>query len=614
MRQARPFKPAPKNAAANRIRERYLHQLGLQRGAGAPLPLPHSNHVVVISGLPSLPEDRATTEHVMESHDFSISKNSQHTGATPPGSVGANSTGENDDGEMSGSGGSSAQDNNHPHDAAAASAPSPADAHSHSSKSPLSLSPIDSACRAGDSLTSMALLYPTALRKVPHPADPTPPPSNSDSNSITVPFSLSNPLSWRTMSLSKPATVLLDSAEYQRGNDQDSVSSAGTCTTAESSLTAAMVSRDWGNAPPATASAGMSTSSLQGSPASTTGVYFQCGRPHLLGSHIHVTKGGQCATSSLSHALNRFNIDSDCEASVASNSIVEDHLMDEDDASCDDTASLASHTSTLSSASHHNIARAAGGRKKIGKTQRLMDRAAAHDRILQRRSDRSQKMRASLVHSQRMGDRVSISGLSSAMTNNEAPPQRSESPGSTSSSQASIPLVHVQHGSGGSQATVSQVGAQETHLGGYNLGRTPTASNCTDLRRQLKDLGCTSEYLDSLPQGVHIVSAGGQGRPMQMAPLGFHPRLASRIPTPPFKLSAQGTMMPSNSETDQAGSAAPMSSSTEEVESGEVEDSTPPSLQHMTHDQAADYDSVMEVALTLSKLGGERAGPIPRFR
>jgi hypothetical protein len=78
----RKFKPAPKQASANRIRERYLHQLGLQRGAAIPNNNDqfdnHHHQVVVISGLPSLPEDRATNDdntrggHVLESHDFSL--------------------------------------------------------------------------------------------------------------------------------------------------------------------------------------------------------------------------------------------------------------------------------------------------------------------------------------------------------------------------------------------------------------------------------------------------------------------------------------------------------------------------------------------------------------
>jgi hypothetical protein len=91
-----PYKPAPKNStstAANRIRERYLHQLGLQRGAtgdvGAdPLSssqhhramLAQQNHVVVISGLPSLPEDRPSNPvTVMESHDYSTSRHTYHS-------------------------------------------------------------------------------------------------------------------------------------------------------------------------------------------------------------------------------------------------------------------------------------------------------------------------------------------------------------------------------------------------------------------------------------------------------------------------------------------------------------------------------------------------------
>ena len=583
----RPYKPAPKNknASANRIRERYLHQLGLQRG-GAPLISPHlsqtNQHVVVISGLPSLPEDRATTEHVMESHDFSISsKVSRHTRHTD--ASGGSSLGENDD-AMSDIG--SACYGTH---------------HSQCSKSTLSISPNR---EAGEAMTSMALAYPTALSKMPRPAEPTPPPINNN----TLPFSLSNPVSWRSTSLSKLATVLLDSA----GCDHDSVSSVGTSTTAETSLTGAMVTRDWG-AIPHIASAGVSVSSSQlgESPSSTPGVYFQCGHPRLLGSHVQVAQAssGQCATSSLAHALNRFNIDSDCEMSAASNSIMEDQIMDDDDASLDDTASrcsVASHTSAgsnksqLSSASHS--IRASGRRKKIGK-KAFMDRAAAHERILQIRNDRSHKMRANVVHSQRMNNQVSISGLSSAMA--QEGHQLSESPGSTTSSQASI-LMHVNHGSSSQATTPVHEKHPLHHSMGADLGRTPTASNCSDLRR-LKALGPPAEYINSLPPGVHLLSKGvmqpylpGPGVSRKSAPLGFHPQLASGLPRPSPNVNANMVII-NNSTPDQVSEP---SLAEADVETREME--------HVNHNPTV-YD-VMEVAMTLSKLGGARTGPVPRIR
>ncbi|KAL7539611.1 hypothetical protein ACHAXR_009441 [Thalassiosira sp. AJA248-18] len=657
----RPYKPAPKNASANRIRERYLHQLGLQRG-GAPLTAPHlsqSNHVVVISGLPSLPEDRATTttEHVMEAHDFSISsKVSRHSQYTGGQSVGddANSYGDMMD-DMSDSG----RKNN-------------TDAHSHCSKSTLSVSPNTSSREAGETLTSMALAYPTALG-VKKPITSSSPSAsnnyNNNGNHFAVP--------WRSNSLSKPAIVLLEESDHHRSGDHDSVSSAGTSTTAESSLTAAhnMLSRDWGTIPHNTTSAGVSVSSTQGgeSPASSTpGVYFQCGHPHLLGSHVHVaptigtggTAGLHCPTTSLTHALNRFNIDSDCEASVASNSMVEDHIMmDDDDAeSFDDTASrtsVTSHTSAgstksqRSSASHNVVVRVGGGgggssrmmKKKIGKTQRLMDRAVAHERILQIRSDRSQKMRANLVHSQRMSNThyniSNNSGLSLAMgAAHEGHHQLSGSPGSASSSQASassIPLLHVQHGS--SQAATAQE-KHPLHQSMGDLGRTPTASNCSDLRK-LKALGPPCQYL---PAGVHIstyyrhgvvpnnnsnlqggATTDGTTSRKMVAPLGFHPQLASRIPTPPPKVAAATGMMMmmgtnNSNTTEEQGAQAQGGSiskpSLAQVESREAENSTSssPSLQYMNHHNQATVDDVMEVAMTLSKLGSVRTGSVPRIR
>eukprot|EP00584_Thalassiosira_punctigera_P026414 CAMPEP_0172577426 /NCGR_PEP_ID=MMETSP1067-20121228/138225_1 /TAXON_ID=265564 ORGANISM="Thalassiosira punctigera, Strain Tpunct2005C2" /NCGR_SAMPLE_ID=MMETSP1067 /ASSEMBLY_ACC=CAM_ASM_000444 /LENGTH=618 /DNA_ID=CAMNT_0013370113 /DNA_START=1509 /DNA_END=3365 /DNA_ORIENTATION=+ len=617
----RPFKPAPKNASANRIRERYLHQLGLQRGVGAaPLAAPNpssNNHVVVISGLPSLPEDRATTEHVMESHDFSIAGHSQHTGGDTAGGGSVGSTGENNDSES---------DSGSNHGAANPNAPLqlpsyPQDVvHSQSSKGTLSQSPT---CAAGEHLTSMALAYPTALRKASRPVEAMPPPP---AHSNTVPFSL-----WRPggmASLSKPASVMLDSAgEYRHFNDGDSVSSAGTSTTAESSLTAtaAMVSRDWGAMPPP--SAAHTSPGLGESPASAPGVYFQCGHPRLIPGQPH------CASSSLANALNRFNIDSDCEASsVASGSIVEDHcqMMDEDDAvSLGDAshASYASHTSVgsasknLSSSvgsshSHLSQARAARAKKKIGKTQRLMDRAAAHERILQIRSDRSRCMRASVVHSQRMGNPNNASGLSSAMMGQgeEGAPQLSESPCSASSgSAASLPLVHVQHGKQGNNTGLNlpdlKCNAPHNSIGG--LGRTPTSSNCNSDLRRLKAMEGGASY-QFLPPGIHLSALQG---PTRMAPLMCHPRFATRIPTPP-PMPAAG-MLPSVLGGSSVSVSTKQQEESDTEECREPEGSTASELQHANHQ--ATIDDVMEVAMTLSRLGehaGDGSGghPVPRIR
>mmetsp|Transcript_16949 Transcript_16949/g.35645 ORF Transcript_16949/g.35645 Transcript_16949/m.35645 type:complete len:644 (+) Transcript_16949:337-2268(+) len=642
----RPFKPAPKNASANRIRERYLHQLGLQRGCAPLTAAPHhpsstnNNHVVVISGLPSLPEDRVTTmtegqHHVMESHDFSITSirggHSQHNE-----SVDANSQGDDEDMMESDDCGSSA------HGLAMPACNATCDAHSPCSKSTLSVSPNNVAgvgasndngnnnntasnressdTAAGQHLTSMALAYPTALRKVQRTtpcAVPTPPPVHNN----TLPFSL-----WRpNASLSKPASVLLDSSAF---NDVDSVSSAGTSTTAESSLTAtaAMVSRDWG----------AMSHTLGESPASAPGVHFQCGHPRLLGGNggvVASATSGQCAASgasSLAHALHRFNIDSDCEASsVASNSIVEDHylMIDyEDDVLSVDDVSVASHASHASYASHASVGSVPKSirasqqghcRKKIGKTQRLMDRAAAHERILQIRSDRSRNMRASVVHSQRMGGAAAaaLSSCVAATTRGASDAQRmplSESPCSASSgSAASQPLLHVQHGD------TSGVGSDRTVPHTCDLGRTPTASNCnSDLRKLKMMAGSPSLYLHTLPRGVHILSAPNGRHAVQRggcvaAPLMYHPQLVSRVPAPPPEVAAGALPDVLGAESDVVSSEPRTTVDAEAVsESRELEDAS--RLQHTNHQ--ATIDDVMEVAMTLSKLGERTCNPVARIR
>lgn len=665
-----------KMASANRIRERYLHQLGLQRGGGgAPAAQQQQQqHVVVISGLPSLPEDRATTnsyhdqQHVLESHDFSIvSRLSHHTHENTSGASSIV------DGEEDVGGGEENSWNGQ----------QPPQRTSSKTLYLPSISP--------NRLTSMALPCPMALKNMPlPPAKPTP--------SSTALSSLSH---WRnnSNSLSKSASVLLDSAEY------DSVCSVGTCTTAESSL---MLAKDWGahppHIPPSAPTLPSANSSLQGegshSPVSfTPGVYFQpttttmgrigsgssfCtsqGQQLLLSQHSRLGGVGAAAshcptTSSLAHALHRFNIDSDCEASLASNSIVEDHAaMDyEDHTHDDDTASRSSISSYISAGtnttggggsikSQHSHSKKNKVSKKVhhhhqsssrhANSSCTMDRASAHERILKVRNDHSKNMRANLAQSHRN----TAGNLSLVMAQGAAAGTTSGAGGDN------IPLVHHVHGSDRvrpnhplpTSSSSSNTFARDDKVC-YDLGRTPTASNCRSELHKLKELGlvmingveCTSSGIESssllLPMGVHISQdrsfypypptkgipmvgpphhrqqplqppAGGPSwTGVAARPLQVHPELVSRAPTPPPKL---GWM----SFPQQGGSSGPeelVSSTTasEEVKSRIDEDTTnddSASVQHTNHS----IEDVMEVAMTLSKLGGggvRNNGPIPRFR
>jgi hypothetical protein len=572
----RQYRPANKSASANRIRERYLHQLGLQRGSQPYVPHPleppyPNNHVVVISGLPSLPEERATTENtVLESHDFS---NAQHTTA---------SSCSGNDGESDASGSHRA----------------PGDS-THCSQ--ITTSPALSSTNSGETIgavpmTSLALSYPKALLRIPPP-----PPSAPEASSLNGGESISYKSSsapnnngfatWRSAaSLSKPAAFLLDS------NDHDSVASNVTSTTAESSLFSAMVSRDWGAVQNPGGGASVTSQggdSYASTPAVTPsqGVYFQCGHPRLLGNNSHGQQQRpqqqHCSTtSSLAHALNRFNIDSDCEASIASGSVVgcggnsilsEDEnntMMDEDD------ASITSHSSLVSTASSKSHLSFLGRKKKHGKAQRLIDRAVAHERILQIRNDQSQKTRANLIHSSRMGR-----------------------PQEASNQSASIPLMHVRHGASNQlheRATLSQ--SPSSSFGG-DLGRTPTASNCSALRK-LKGMNPPSHLFYpglkySMPSGVHVGEQvmpnplhNAQGTNVCNKPLRFHPLLATKTPPPPPPKQQDSSRSP---ETTQAAAAIT-------------------SMQHQ-HRRQASVEEVLEVAMALSNLGGCRNhGFVPRMR
>eukprot|EP00985_Skeletonema_marinoi_P010620 scaffold4966_cov135-Skeletonema_marinoi.AAC.5 len=663
----RKFKPAPKQASANRIRERYLHQLGLQRGAASSTSSSqqqhwddhhNNNHVVVISGLPSLPEDRATNDNVLESHDFS------HADGSYISCYG-------DEGSCSG--------NKQPSAAIAIGPPQhlyqpypPQGDSSHCSRSTLSTSPHTNNTHhlghmADENMTSMALACPHSLLKsnggshVNNNDTTNNTTTNNSSSSSALPFSLS----WGTSQLSRSAAVLLDeaggsspssSAPLRPNNDHDSVSSAATATTAESSFTATMVSRDWGASGGATnnivaiphhpPSGTASVSSMGDSVTSAPGVFFQPRGGGPSSSNYASTGPAHCvATSSLASALNRFNIDSDCEASVASNSIIDDPTMMMDDCHIDDSASCASHMSGGSSISiastttNNTKSRTATKKKKkkIGKNQRLLDRASAHERMMQMRNDRSQKLRATMVHSQR-ASHCSLGGLpmphqlGGGTTAVASSPARSCS-SSVVSQASSIPLMHVDH-----QATpmstpvaamcsigdsnnnmvmmmqsspyLSPVLPKRPSFGGSDLGRTPTASNCSQQHTKT-----------TLPAGVHYLQGANCG------PLNYHPQLVSKIymPPPPNVMALSpppaASSLPSWSNTDRRDDSQSNSSQVSEMETNLA--NVVSSMQHSTQEhvppsppsivkRAAESveDDVMEVAVTLSMLGGGRTTPI----
>ncbi|KAL7506071.1 hypothetical protein ACHAXN_006860 [Cyclotella atomus] len=543
------YRPAQRTGApsANRIRERYLHQLGLQRGSQPQGPLAAPTHQVVVIGLPSLPEERATnvpTNLQLESHDFS---NYQNTGDA------SHYTADSDMG-----------------DSKALSGDGESDSGSSNMRSRGHSPTICMGNELNVPITSLALSYPTALLK--------PPPEIAHA---TQSRGRGNPIA-RFFSMGGSS---IDDLKPQHVPDQGSVTSTATSTTAGSSFT--MVSRDWGSAanaePMGVESSTSSTSALQG-------VHYR----DNLRSRAHTTP--QCVTSSLAHALNRFNIDSDCEASIASGSIVgcgnsimtedEDHVMDEDD------TSVHSHTSFISMESHRsNVSSTPRLRgRKAGKAQRLMDRAAAHERILQIRSEQSQKTRASLVHLQRMGHQ-------------DLPETRSRS--NSTSSQNSLPLLHVQHGST-SQAQAASMGPPQPrspHAG--DLSRTPTVSNCSDLKK-LRDLqaptGLAYPGLNRfIPAGVHVSSQEGNSKPqsshmdvgMPGMPLLFHPQLASAIPPHAPHLAAADT--------------------TEDVQLSSI--SSISVHESLAHRRQSSVEDVLEVVEALSKLKGKGKGSmIPRVR
>jgi len=711
----RKFKPAPKQASANRIRERYLHQLGLQRGVAVSSSQQrqqhwddhHTNHVVVISGLPSLPEDRATNDNVLESHDFSHADGGSYI--------------THDEGSCSGGGPPQHLYQPYP----------PQGDSSHCSKSTLSTSPHNTnnnylgmdGKMADESMTSMALACPHTLLKSHQVHNGTTATATfTNSNSSALPFSLS----WggQSSQLSRSAAVLLDEAGggggqqlppppptgggavvpppplRSRSNTENSISSAATATTAESSFTATMVSRDWGSSgggatttttnvvafPQPTPSGTASVSSMGDSVTSAPvpGVFFQVQGSRVGNTNSYASTGpAHCvATSSLASALNRFNIDSDCEASIASNSIIDDPTNIIMDMTMDDSASCASHISggsSISITSNTNtksrpIAAASAKKKKkkkIGKNQRLLDRASAQERMIQMKrggnhdwSSVSQKLRASMVHSQRVGclgnglpmphqlggGGGTTPAAAGAGVVVPSSPARSCCSSSVASHASSLPLMHVDHqatpmstpvaamniistNNGGSdpnnmvmmsstaQLMSPPVLPKQPSFGGSDLGRTPTASNCSQQQHSTV----------TLPTGVYIGGANYCG------PLNYRPQLVSKIHMPPSSAAAPNHVVMGSSSPPPSSSLPSFSHASEMEAKLATNVVTVPSMQQhsTTHQDIPTFsspqppvvkraesvieDDVMEVAVTLSMLGATTTsngggGMIPRVR
>ncbi len=746
-----------KSASANRIRERYLHQLGLQRGNGfigaaGPGELEGGDQqVVVISGLPSLPEERATTDSTDIHRDVDNSNYSE--GLQEECREGENVEDQEESTSSANHGfhvGRSIGTVSHESHEPVSPLFTPSSTNNAPPPAPLS------------SITSLALSYPKALLKAPmgmsfrstsfqgqSPGNPAPTCTDNSSTSSTR-SNLSKPAA--TMLLQDPAASNTNSA------DHDSVSSNATSTTAESSFSA-MVSRDWAavrdgqqaetgsqgiyyqrmGAPP-TPSTRLITppsSSLQAChhlPQNGSQRHQSVGYGNL-NSHNHQYCSGNSSvsggTSTLTNALNRFNIDSDCEASVASrcgNSIMTEddyevehqdiNAMDDDDGlSCDGTtasrtsiASVHEHSVVLSSSLGSGIAKGNAGilsssigsnatnfthttnatantnasnsskrssrKKKIGKAQRLMDRAAAHERILQIRQDRSTKSRMHLLHNQRGIHINSSSSVSSVERLNtgltvKAEPELSSSLGSRCS-HASIPLLHVQHEPAApnkfdadvpalSPAAVTQALQYNSHHRLVSpsklhdpLGKTPTASNCTDYTKLA--MTAPPNHLNSMfypernaaPVGVHIAinsfrdaslslqstltnsganvsSSFQQSIEETVKPLQYHPRLASRIPTPPPRVAFQKNNEEVQPEETMSRFVNPTGHScgvyardVQGLPNKPVCSATPSAnnddTMECTEDQSL-VDDVFEVAMTLSKLGGScPRSAIPRLR
>lgn len=651
---------------------------------------------MVISGLPSLPEDRATNDNdaLLESHDFS-----QHADG------GSYITYD----EGSCSAGPPQQLYHQP------SYPPQGDS-SHCSRSTLSTSPhANLGMMADESMTSMALACPHSLlfksHQVHAPSAATTATNNNNSNSAL-------PFSWGTSSqLSRSAAVLLDEAGggggqqgqqlqpptpivpppplRSRSNTENSISSAATATTAESSFTATMVSRDWGSSGATTAGAATtnvgtfpqqptpnnsgtaSVSSMGDSVTSAPvpGVFFQTvvqqGRGGGGGNSSSYASTGPAhcvATSSLASALHRFNIDSDCEASIASNSITIDDptniLMDDschNNYTMDDSASCASWGSnSIASCNTKPIPAKKKKKKKIGKNQRLLDRASAQH---QERMMIQMKQQRAAASQQRVGSlgsgvglpmphqlgggggtttttpAVAASSAGGSVIVPNSPARSCSSSVASHASYSSLPLMHVDHqatpmstpvaamniigttnnninnnGSGDPNNMVITAShqlmsppvlpKQPPSFGGSDLGRTPTASNCSQQQQQ--------PPVVTLPAGVYI--GGGGANYCGGRPLNYRPQLASKIHMPPPPPPPSNVVMMASSSSSSSPPTSsllptfPVHASSSEMETKLAKPSFPSPSPTVVKRAESVEDDVMEVAVTLSMLGGGGGG------
>ena len=573
-----PYKPAPKNStSANRIRERYLHQLGLQRGAvggaGGADPLSSSqhyramlaqqNHVVVISGLPSLPEDRPSNPvTVMESHDYSTSRHTYHSITTLGSEILISDELSYDDGTADADDrmDDSAHDGvvtdnttsalHFPH-MTTASRSTKNQKHCQQQQQTTSSTPCN------ESLLHKALAYPPGGVHMNMLFQP---PNKSTS---TTPTPLSHPpelsFPWQSRGNGVACNTLLDLTD-----GGDSVKSECTSTTAESSY-----HRDHRGG------CGMSATSIITQGGKQPGVVNGGGAARNSGNT------NNCPTSSLTTELHGFNIDSDCEASsvatlasIATTSTTHrseggtsSPLSTADGDTTKTTNTVASHQSSKSSRSAKSSSSGSSRKKK------LLLRATAHERILKIRSDQSSKMRADVVHTQRQGVGACIGDDYDADDSKTRQHQQqlrhlnlqAASQDVMSRTPPTIPgrLSYIDHGS----------------------GRTPVASNCSDALSNLRKLReIEKNYKHLFPysslwgnssssvgggeggEGVHIalpsppclttgvystqpsrsssISTGilHNSRPNPLSP---HPQLTSTTPNPTMETNSNTTAVPS---------------------------------------------------------------------
>jgi hypothetical protein len=290
--------------------------------------------------------------------------------------------------------------------------------------------------------------------------------------------------------------------------------------------------------------------------------------------------------------------------------------------------------------------------KKIGKNQRLLDRASAHERLMQMRNDRSQKLRANMVHSSRglpMPHQLGGGGGSTAAASAttvviSSSPTRSCCSSSVISQASSIPLMHVDHQASSSTTTTPMgtlVGASAAaaylsppvlpqhppSFDGGDLGRTPTASNRSQHSK--------SNTTNALPLGVHSsyhLQGGGVGI-ANCRPLNYHPQLVSKIhmppPPPPSNvmisddrqddpMSSSNSSQVSEMETNLANVVLSMQHGTQHDPNNPPPSAPPPTPVVVKTAEKSVEDDVMEVAVTLSMLGGGKnnggGGMIPRVR